>query len=153
MTAAITAAIDATEGLQVGGDFEKAVKAAEEINKIQALLPGHERLAYKLVAFALVVSLVAIIVVSLLVPPVFAVLLAFGAWGLAITGGLHNPLAMITTTALSISSALLYMGTKKGKAKVVDGFNLVVEAEVRARENATTDDEGDIFYPASGIEP
>ncbi len=150
MIAAIQASIDAVEGLKKGGDFEKAVVAIDQMNRLQTLLPGHERLAYKLLALALVLSLVAIILVCIFVPPVFASLLLFAAWASSMTAGVVNPLIMITTTSLSVSSALFYTGQQQGKASALDGFNLVVEAEVKARDEAEIDEAGDIFYPASG---
>ena len=148
MTASIECATDAVEGLTAGGDFNKAVNAIDDMNDMQKRLPGHGRLACKLAAFALILSLAAVVATCIIFPPVFAALLTFAGAVAGMTGGVVNPLVMILTTTLSVSSGLWYAGQTKGKASALKGFNLVVEAE-RANSDVETDEAGDVFYPTS----
>ncbi len=141
MTEALNYAIAATKGLQEG-DLLKVEVAIHEMNRMQSLLPGHERIRLKLGAFAIAAAVLLVIAVVFAFPPAGAFVLGAFAAVTALTGvvGTAIQLSAVGVGLYTAKFALMntwrmwHKGQEQGKAKVVGDFKELIEKEKKQRK-------------------
>ncbi|MDF1678324.1 MAG: hypothetical protein P1U32_06475 [Legionellaceae bacterium] len=141
MSEALEYATAATEGLQEG-DLQKVETAIHEMNRIEKLLPGHERIRLKLGAFAIAAAVLLVVAIMFAFPPAGAFVLGAFAAVTALTGVI-GAVVQLSAAGLGLYTAKFTLantwrmwrkGQEQGKAKVVGDFKILIEKEKKQRQ-------------------